>query len=149
MTFFEMFGTVALLVPVKNWLSIPLREMYPLSKFGKRSSSTRRNMTDKQNLMIMSILCYQHLRRIAFTKRCVCCLSFVTVPPLEKEMCLIVKDTWLRSCGVTITRGGMFLWRKSSLNGVRLSKFGGCCPWRSKDITNNKHFCHQFWQPPK
>ena len=51
--------------------------------------------------------------------------------------------------GIAIICGGMFLWRKFSLSGVRLYKFGGCCPWRSKDITNNKHFCHQFWQPPK
>ena len=134
MTFFEMFGTVALPVPVKNWLSITLREMYLLSKFGKLSSSTSRNMTDKQNHMIMSILCYQHLRRIAFrffTKRYACCLSFMSEPPLEKEMCLTVKVTWLSSCDVTINCGGMFLWRKFSLSGVRLSKFGACCPWRS------------------
>ena len=87
MTFFEMFGTVTLPVPVKKWLSISLREVCLHSKFGKLSSLTRRNMTDKQNHMTMSILCHQHLRRIAlrlFTKRCICCLSFVTVPPLEK-----------------------------------------------------------------
>ena len=45
-------------------------------------------MTDKQNHMTMSILCHQHLRRIAlrlFTKRCISYLSFVTTPPLEKE----------------------------------------------------------------
>ena len=88
MTFFEMFGTVTLPVPVKNWLSISLREVCLHSKFGKLSSLTRRNMTDKQNHMTMSILCHQHLRRIAlrlFTKRCISYLSFVTVPPLEKE----------------------------------------------------------------
>ena len=45
-------------------------------------------MVDKQNHMIMSILRHQHLRRIAlrlFTKRCISNLSFVTVPPLQKE----------------------------------------------------------------
>ena len=48
----------------------------------------QQNMSDKQNHMTMSILCHQHLRGIAlglFTKRCICCLSFVTVAPLEKE----------------------------------------------------------------
>ena len=88
MTFFEMFGTVTLPVPVKNWLSISLRELCLHSKFGRLSSSTRRNMADKQNHMIMSILRHKHLRRIAlrlFTKRCISYLSFVTVPPLEKE----------------------------------------------------------------
>ena len=49
MMLFEMFGTVALPVPVKNWLSIPLRETYLLSKFGKLSSLTSRNMTDKHD----------------------------------------------------------------------------------------------------
>ena len=43
--FFEMFGTVTIPVPLKNWMLIPLREMYLLSKFGKRSSSTSRSMT--------------------------------------------------------------------------------------------------------
>ena len=88
MTFFEMFGTVTLPVPVKKWLSISLREVCLHSKFGKLSSLTRRNMTDKQNHMTMSILCHQHLRRIAlrlFTKRCISYLSFVTKPHLEKE----------------------------------------------------------------
>ena len=88
MTFFEMFGTVTLPVPVKNWLSISLRELCLHSKFGKLSSSTMRNVADKQNHMIMSILRRQHLRRIAlrfFTKRCISYLSFVTVPPLKKE----------------------------------------------------------------
>ena len=88
MTFFEMFGTVTLPVPVKNWLSISLREVCLHSKFGKHSSSTRINMVDKQNHMIMSILRHQHLRRIAlrlFNKRCISNLSFVTVPPLQKE----------------------------------------------------------------
>ena len=83
-----MFGTVTLPVPVKNWLSISLREVCLHSKFGKLSSLTRRNMTDKQNHMTMSILCHQHLRRIAlrlFTKRCISYLSFVTKPHLEKE----------------------------------------------------------------
>ena len=78
-----MFGTVTLPVPVKHWLSISLRELCLHSKFGKLSSSTRRNMADKQNHMIMSILRHQHLRRIAlrlFTKRCISYLSFVTVP---------------------------------------------------------------------
>ena len=87
MTFFEMFGTVTLPVPVKNWLSISLRELCLHSKFGRLSSSTRRNMADKQNHMIMSILRHQHLRRIAlrlFTKRCISYLSFVTKPHLEK-----------------------------------------------------------------
>ena len=85
MTFFEVFGAVALPVPVKKRISISLRQVYLLSKFGKRSSSTRRNVTNKQNHMTMSILCHQHLRRIAitlFTKRCI---SFMTIPPLEKE----------------------------------------------------------------
>ena len=85
---FEMFGTVALPLPVKNRLSISLREVFLHSKFGKLSSLTRRNMTDKQNHMTMSILCHQHLRRIAlklFTKRCISYISFVTAPPLEKE----------------------------------------------------------------
>ena len=121
-----MLSTVTLPVLVKNWPSIPLWEVYLLSKFGKLGSSTSRNMTDKQNHMIMSILCYQHLRRIAFklfTKRCVCCLSFMTVPPLEKEMCLIVKVTQLGRCDIAIACGGMFLWRKFSLSGVWLSKF--------------------------
>ena len=143
-----MLGTVVLPVPVKNWLLISLWEMHLLSKFGKLSSLISRNMTDKQNHMIMSIL-HCVILRIAFrlfTKRCVCCLSFMTVPPLEKEICLIVKVMWLHSCDVTITCGGMFLWRKFSLSVVRLSKFGSCCPWRNKDITNNKH---KFWQPPK
>ena len=88
MTFFEMFGTVTLPVPVKSWLSIPLLEVHLLYKFEKRSSSRRGNMNDKQNRLTMSILCHQHLRRIAlrhFTKRCICCLSFMTIPPLEKE----------------------------------------------------------------
>ena len=88
MTFFEMFGTVTLPVPVKKWLSISLREVCLHSKFGKLSSLTRRNMTDKQNHMTMSILCHQHLRRIAlrlFTKRCISYLSFVTKPHLGKE----------------------------------------------------------------
>ena len=62
--FFEMFDTVILPIPVKNWLSISLREVCLHSKFGKHSFSTRRNMTDKQNHMIKSILCHQHLRRI-------------------------------------------------------------------------------------
>ena len=140
-----MFGRVALAVPVKNWLLIPLREVYLLSKFGKCSSSTSRNITDKQNHITMSILCHQHLQRIAlrlFTKRCICCLSFVTVPPLEKEMHLIVKIMWLHSCDITIICGGVFLWRIFSVNSVQLSKIGGYCPWRTKDITNDKHFCH-------
>ena len=83
-----MSRTVTLPVPVKNWLSVPLREVHLLCKFGKPSSSRRRNMTDKQNHITMSILCHQHLQRITlrhFTKRCICCLSFMTVPPLEKE----------------------------------------------------------------
>ena len=83
-----MFDTVTLPVPVKNRLSISLREVCLHSKFGKLSSLTRRNMTDKQNHMTMSILCHQHLRRIAlrlFTKRCISYLSFVTKPHLEKE----------------------------------------------------------------
>ena len=113
MMFFEIFGTVTLPVPLKNWMLIPLREMYVLSKFGKRSSSTSRSMTDKQNRMTMSILYHQHLRRIAlrhFTKRCICCLSFKTVPPLEK------RSTWLSKSrdylpNVSITCGGVFLWR--------------------------------------
>ena len=33
MTFFEMFGTVTLPVPVKSWLSIPLPEVHLLCKF--------------------------------------------------------------------------------------------------------------------
>ena len=88
MMFFKMSGTVILPVPVKNWLSIPLWEVHQLCKFGKYSSSRRRNMMDKWNHMVMSTLCHQHLRRIAlrhFTKRCICCLSFMTAPPLEKE----------------------------------------------------------------
>ena len=47
MTFFEMFGTVASALPVKKCLSIPLREVYLLSNFGRGSSSTSINMTDK------------------------------------------------------------------------------------------------------
>ena len=113
MTFFEMFGTVTLPVPVKSWLSIPLLEVHLLYKFEKRSSSRRGNMNDKQNRLTMSILCHQHLRRIAlrhFTKRCICCLSFKTVPPLEK------RSTWLSKSrdylpNVSITCGGVFLWR--------------------------------------
>ena len=83
-----MFGTVILPVPVKNWLSISLRAVHLLCKFGKPSSSRRRNMTDKQNHMTMSILWHQYMRRTAlrnFPKRCICCLSFMTVPPLENE----------------------------------------------------------------
>ena len=83
-----MFGTVTLPVPVKNRLSISLLQVCLPSKFGKLSSLTTRNMTDKQNHMTISILCHQQLRRIAlrlFTKRCISYLSFVTVPPLEKE----------------------------------------------------------------
>ena len=83
-----MLGTVILPVTVKKWLSISLREVHLLCKFGKPSSSRGRNMTDRQNHMTMLILCHQHLRRIAlrhFTKRCICCLSFMNVPPLEKE----------------------------------------------------------------
>ena len=83
-----MSGTVILVVSVTNWLSVPLREVHLLCKFGKRSSSRRRYLTDKQSHMPMSILCHQHLRRIALrhvTKRCIYCLSFMTVPPLEKE----------------------------------------------------------------
>ena len=72
-----MSRTVTLPVPVKNWLSVPLREVHLLCKFGKPSSSRRRNMTDQQNHITMSILCHQHLRRIH--------VSFMTVPPLEKE----------------------------------------------------------------
>ena len=72
-----MSRTVTLPVPVKNWLSVPLREVHLLCKFGKPSSSRRRNMTDKQNHITMSILCHQHLRMIH--------VSFMTVPPLEKE----------------------------------------------------------------
>ena len=88
MTFFEMFGTVALPVPVKNRLLISLQVVCLHSKFGKLSSLTWRNMIDKQNHMTMSILCHQHLRRIALrllTKRCISYLIFVTVPDLEKE----------------------------------------------------------------
>ena len=88
MTYFEIFGTVTLPVTVKNWLSISLWEVCLYSKFGKLSSLTRRNMTDKQNHMTMSILCHQHLRRTAlrlFTKRCISYLSSVTKPYLEKE----------------------------------------------------------------
>ena len=88
MMFFEMFGTVALPVSVKNRLLIFLREVCRHSKFGKITSSTRRNMTYKQNHMTMSILCHQHLRRIAlkvFTRRCISYISFVTVTPLQKE----------------------------------------------------------------
>ena len=80
MTFFEMFGTVTLPVPVKKWLSISLWEVCLHSKFGKHSSSTRRNMADKQNHMIMSILRHRHLRRIAlrlYTKTCISYLAFV------------------------------------------------------------------------
>ena len=83
-----MFGTVTLPVPAKNRLSISLREVCLHSKFGKLSSLTSRNMTNKQNHMIMSILCHQHQQRIAlrlFTKKCISYLSFVTVPPLEKD----------------------------------------------------------------
>ena len=75
-----MFRTVTLPVPVKNSLLISLREVCLHSKFGEHSSSTRRNMADKQNPMIMSILRHRHLRRIAlrlFTKRCSSYLSFV------------------------------------------------------------------------
>ena len=75
-------------VSVENWLSISPWEMCLRSKFGKLSSSTRRNMGDKQNHKIMSILRHQYLRRIAlrlFTKKCISYLGFVTVPPLEKE----------------------------------------------------------------
>ena len=96
MKFFKMFHTMTLPVPAKKCLSIPLREVYLLSKFDKRGSSTSINMADKQNHMTMSILCHQHLRRIAlrlFTRICICYASFATVPPLEKEMCLIVKVT--------------------------------------------------------
>ena len=88
MTFFEMFGTVALPVPVKNRLLISLQVVCLHSKFGKLSTLTWRNMIDKQNHMTMSILCHQHLRRIALrllTKRCISYLIFVTVPALEKE----------------------------------------------------------------
>ena len=88
MTFFEMFGTVTLPVSVKNWLSISLREVCLHSKFGKLSFLTRKNMTDKQNHMTMSILLHQHLLRIElrlFTKRCISYLSFVTKPHLGKE----------------------------------------------------------------
>ena len=149
--FFEMFGTVTKPEPLKNWMSIPLREIYLLFKFGKHSSSINRSMTDKQNHMTIAILCHQHLRRIAlrhFTKRCIYCLSLKTVPPLEKRC------TWLsKSCdyvrNVTITCGEVFLWRIFSLSSVRLSRFGGCCPWRTKDTTNHKHFYHQFGQQPK
>ena len=55
---------VILPIPVKNWLLISLREVCLRSKFGKHSSSLRRNMTDKQNHMIKSILRHQHLRRL-------------------------------------------------------------------------------------
>ena len=127
MMFFKMSGTVILPVPVKNWLSIPLWEVHQLCKFGKYSSSRRRNMMDKWNHMVMSTLCHQHLRRIAlrhFTKRCICCLSFMTVPPLEKW------STWLPKSrdyvpNVTIICGGVFLWRIFSLSSIWLSKFGG------------------------
>ena len=47
--FFEMFCTVTLPVPAKKLWSIPLREVYLLSKFGKRSSLTSRNMTDNMS----------------------------------------------------------------------------------------------------
>ena len=47
-----MFGTVASPVPVKKYPSIPLSEVFLLSKFGKCSDSASRNMTDKQNQMI-------------------------------------------------------------------------------------------------
>ena len=49
MMFFEMFCTVTLPVPAKKSRFIPLREMYLLSKFGKHSSSTSRNMTDNMS----------------------------------------------------------------------------------------------------
>ena len=137
MTFLEKFGTAILSATVKKWLLIPLQEMYLLSKFGRCSSSTSRNMTDKQNHMTMPILCHQQLRRIPlrlFTKRYICFLVFLTVTPLEKEMCLIVKVTWLNGFKVGIIGGRVFLWRIFSSSGVRLSNFGGCCFWRTKDI---------------
>ena len=84
-----MFGTVTSPVPVKRYQSIPVREVNLASKFGTCSFSTRRNKTDNQNHMILSILCHQHLWRM----RCIWSPNFVTVPPLEKEMCLIVKVT--------------------------------------------------------
>ena len=105
MKFFKMFGTVTSPVPVKKCPLIPLWEVYLLSKFNKRSSLTSRNMADKQNHMIMSIFCHQHLWRIVlrlFTKRCIYCSSFTTVPHLEKEMYLIGKFTGLCSCNVII-----------------------------------------------
>ena len=49
MMFFEMLCTVTLPAPVKERRSIPLREVYLLSKFGKGSSSTSRNMTDNMS----------------------------------------------------------------------------------------------------
>ena len=80
--FFEMFRTVTSPVPVKSYQPIPLWEVYLLSKFGKCSILTSRNMTYKQNHKTKSILCHQHLRGIPlrlFTKRCIFRRSFVTV----------------------------------------------------------------------
>ena len=118
MTFFKIFGNVAIPVPVKSLLSVHLREMYLLSNL--------KNQND-QNHMTTPILCHQQLQRIVlrlFAKRYISCLSFVTVPTLEKEMCFIVKVMLLRSWDVTITCGGVILWRIFSLISVWLYKFG-------------------------
>ena len=64
MTFFEMLGTVTSAVPVKMCPPIPLQEVYLLSNFSKRNSSTSRKVTDKQNHMTILILCRQHLASI-------------------------------------------------------------------------------------
>ena len=92
----------------------------------------------------------QHLGRIAlryFTKRYIWCLSFMNIP-FRKKMYLIMKIIWLS------TYRHYHLWRSLpvrifSLSSVRLSKFCGCCSWRTKDITNHKRFYHQFGQLPK
>ena len=83
-----MFGTVTSQVPVKRYQSVPVREVNLAYKFGTRSYSTSRNLTDKQNHMILAISCHHHLRR----KRCICSPTFVTVSPLQKEMCLTEKS---------------------------------------------------------
>ena len=77
------------------------------------------------------VIYHQHLRMIVlwlFTRRCICCPSFATVPPLEQEMCLIVNVKGLRSCNVTVSCGTVVLMVDSSLKGVRLSTCGDCSP---------------------
>ena len=125
-----MFGTVTSPVPVKRYQSIPVRDMHLPSKFGKLSFSTRRNMTDRQNHMILSILCHNTwggmhldtLDEMYLLSKFSDCTSFRKGDVLD--------------CQSHVT---MWLWRHyhllrnvtvedSSLTDARLSKFGGFWP---------------------